>query len=46
MIGIGFQDQVYEDYDFFQSNETSFLEYFAPKFSIYSVELELQDRNV
>jgi hypothetical protein len=27
-------------------NEASYLEHFAPKFSIYSIELELHDRNV
>jgi hypothetical protein len=42
----GFHDQVCEDSDlFFQTNETSYLEYFTPKFSIYYVELELHDRN-
>jgi hypothetical protein len=28
------------------SNKASYLEHFAPKFSIYSIELELYDRNV
>jgi hypothetical protein len=28
------------------SNEASYCEHFVPKFSIYSVELELHDRNV
>jgi hypothetical protein len=50
-----FQDQVYEDFKTkymrtlvfsFQSNEASYLEHLAPKFFIYSVELELHDRNV
>jgi hypothetical protein len=30
----------------FQSNEASVLEHFLPKFSIYSVELDLHDRKV
>jgi hypothetical protein len=51
-----FQEQVYEDFKMkymrtpifsFQSNETSVLEHFcAYIFSIYSVEVELHDRNV
>jgi hypothetical protein len=52
-----FQEQVYEDFKMkytrtpifsFQSNEASLLEHVAPiiNFSIYSVELELQDRKV
>jgi hypothetical protein len=52
-----FQEQVDEDFKMkytrisifsFQSNEASHLEHFAPivNFSIYSVELELHDREV
>jgi hypothetical protein len=45
-----FQDQVYKEFKtkytrtlifYFQSNEASVLDHFAPKFSIYSIELEL-----
>jgi hypothetical protein len=50
-----FQDQVYEDLKTkhtrtlifsFQSNEASVLEYIAPIFSIYSIELEFHDKSV
>jgi hypothetical protein len=52
-----YQEQVYEDFKMkytrtpifsFQSNEASLLEHVAPmiNFSIYSVELELHDREV
>jgi hypothetical protein len=49
----GFQDQVYEDFKIkytmtpifsFQSNAKSVLDHIAPKFSIYSIELDLYDR--
>jgi hypothetical protein len=51
-----FQDQVYDDFKTkymrtlffpFQSNEASVLDHIAPNIlSVYSVELELHDRNV
>jgi hypothetical protein len=52
-----FQEQVYEDFKmkytrtlifYFQSNEASHIEHFAPivNFSVSSVELELHDRKV